>query len=231
MFLQSSEPINHFIDTVMKLELDQLNPYSLKDKIGLGDSAIWNQMISFDQSEYVKVEAPSGTGKTTLTHLLYRVRTDYTGAIRYDQLDLKNYNDDALASLRKSHLSIVFQDLRLFPDLSARENIEIKRLLTPDFSSIELINEMAEELGVSSILEQKIRFCSYGEQQRIAIIRALMQPFDWIILDEPFSHLDQKNIRHSVHLIDAACKKRNAGMIIMGLNQDDYFHYQRELVL
>lgn len=215
----------------MKLVLDQLIPYSLKDKIGRGGSAIWNQKISFSDSEYIKVEAPSGTGKTTLTHLLYRVRTDYTGSISYDQLDLKSCNDDTLAFLRQKHLSIVFQDLRLFPDLSARENIEVKRLLTPDFSSKDQIDEMGEALGVSSILEQKIRFCSYGEQQRIAIIRALMQPFDWIILDEPFSHLDQKNIRHSVQLIGDACKKRNAGMIIMGLNKDDYFQYQKELVL
>ncbi len=215
----------------MKLELEQLNPYSLKEKIGLGSSAIWNQSISFDPSTYVKVEAPSGTGKTTLTHLLYRVRTDYTGSIRYDQIDIKNCDDDELAGLRTNKISIVFQDLRLFPDLSAKENIEIKRLLAPDYSSKELIDEMAEQLGVSSILEQKIRFCSYGEQQRIAIIRALMQPFEWIILDEPFSHLDQKNIHHSVQLIDAACKKRNAGMIIMGLNKDDHFQYQKELVL
>lgn len=177
------------------------------------------------------MEAPSGTGKTTLTHLLYRVRNDYTGSIKYDQLDLKSSNDDTLASLRQNHVSIVFQDLRLFPDLSARENIEIKRLLTPNFSSKDQIDEMGEALGVSDILEQKIRFCSYGEQQRIAIIRALMQPFDWIILDEPFSHLDNKNIQHSVQLIDAACKKRNAGLIIMGLNKDDFFQYQKELIL
>jgi putative ABC transport system ATP-binding protein len=215
----------------MKLELEQLNPHSLKDKISVGGSAIWNQSISFDPSAYIKIEAPSGTGKTTLTHLLYRVRTDYTGTIRYDQTDIKNCNDDILAKLRRNHISIVFQDLRLFPDLSARENIEIKRLLTPDFSSKEQIDEMAEALGVTSILEQKIRFCSYGEQQRIAIIRALMQPFEWIILDEPFSHLDQNNIEHSIQLIDAACKKRNAGMIIMGLNKDAHFRYQKELVL
>jgi putative ABC transport system ATP-binding protein len=231
VFLQSLEQINHFIESVMKLELDQLSPYSLKEKIGRIGSSIWNQTISFEQSEYVKVEAPSGRGKTTLTHLLYRVRTDYTGSIRYDHIDLKNCNDDTLASLRQDHISIVFQDLRLFPDLSARENIEIKRLLTPDYSSIQLIDEMAGALGVSSILDQKIRFCSYGEQQRIAIIRALMQPFNWIILDEPFSHLDQNNIRLCAKLIDEACIKRSAGMIIMGLNKDDYFNYQKELVL
>ena len=215
----------------MKLELEQLNPYALKDKIGMGSSAIWNRSIAFAGSSYIKVEAPSGTGKTTLTHLLYRVRTDYTGNIHFGEIDIKNCDDDTLARLRTNQISIVFQDLRLFPDLTARENIEIKRLLTPDYSSKESIDEMAKQLGVTSVLEQKIRFCSYGEQQRVAIIRALIQPFEWIILDEPFSHLDQKNVQLSVQLIDAACKKRNAGMIIMGLNKDTLFQYQQELVL
>jgi putative ABC transport system ATP-binding protein len=215
----------------MKLELNHLIPFSLKDKVGKNSSAIWDQSVSFDRAEYIKIEAPSGTGKTTLTHLLYRVRTDYTGCIKYDGLDLKNAADDQLAQLRRLHLSIVFQDLRLFPDLSARENIDIKRLLTPDFSPAELVDEMAASLGVTPILDQKIRFCSFGEQQRIAIIRSLMQPFEWLILDEPFSHLDEKNIQYCIELIKTACKKRDAGMLLMGLNRDNYFSYHKELVL
>lgn len=215
----------------MKLSLNYLIPYSLQDKISRGQSAIWNQSVSFEAPEFIKVEAPSGTGKTTLTHLLYKVRTDFNGSIHYNDLDLQSSSEDSLAELRQHKLSIVFQDLRLFPDLSARENIEIKRLLTPNFSAPELIEEMAKQLGILSILDQKIRFCSYGEQQRVAIIRALVQPFEWLILDEPFSHLDQQNILQATALIKAACEQRNAGLIIMGLNKDNYFHYHRELVL
>ncbi len=215
----------------MKLYLEKLVPYSLKDKITLGSSDIWNQSIALNDGELIKIEAPSGTGKTTLTHLLYKVRTDYSGSIKYDNLELSKCDKDALADLRQNYISIVFQDLRLFPDLSARENIEIKRLLTPQFSTKEIIVEMTDQLGVSSILDRKVRFCSLGEQQRIAIIRALIQPFNWLILDEPFSHLDQENIIRAATLIDSACKKRNAGLIIMGLNKDNYFNYNRELIL
>ena len=215
----------------MNLTLDQLIPYSLKDRITISSSMIWNQSVLFAQSDIVKIEAPSGTGKTTLTHLLYKVRTDFTGCIKYGSIELNKCEEDSLADLRQNHVSIVFQDLRLFSDLSALENIEIKRLLTPQFSSQELAIEMAEKLGVSSILDQKIRFCSFGEQQRIAIIRALMQPFNWLILDEPFSHLDQENINLASSLIEAACQQRNAGLIIMGLNKDQYFNYTKEMVL
>jgi putative ABC transport system ATP-binding protein len=215
----------------MNLTLDHLIPDSLKDKITISSSTIWNQSVIFDGSDIVKIEAPSGTGKTTLTHLLYKVRSDYTGHIKYGNYELGNGDEDRLADLRQNHLSIVFQDLRLFPDLSAKENIEIKRLLTPHFSSKGLVIEMAEKLGVSSILDQKIRFCSFGEQQRIAIIRAMVQPFNWLILDEPFSHLDQLNINLASKLIESACKQRNAGLIIMGLNKDQYFNYTKEMVL
>lgn len=215
----------------MKLSLNYLIPYSLQDKISVGQSAIWNQSVSLEVPEFIKVEAPSGTGKTTLTHLLYKVRTDFTGSIHYDQLELLNCSEDSLAELRQNKLSIVFQDLRLFPDLSARENIEIKRLLTPNFSAPELIEEMAKQLGILAILDQKIRFCSFGEQQRVAIIRALMQPFEWLILDEPFSHLDQQNILQASALIKSACEQRKAGLMIMGLNKDNYFQYHRELIL
>ncbi len=215
----------------MKLHLEQLVPYSLKDKITSGNSDIWNQAITFNDSELIKIEAPSGTGKTTLTHILYKVRTDYSGSIKYDNIDLSKCDVDTLADLRQNHVSIVFQDNRLFPDLSAGENIEIKRLLTPQFSTKEIIVEMADQLGVSSILDRKVRFCSLGEQQRIAIIRALMQPFNWLMLDEPFSHLDQKNIIRAVSLMGSECKKRNAGLIIMGLNKDHYLNYNRELIL
>lgn len=215
----------------MKLSLNYLVPHSLQDKIVLGESAIWNQPVSFESPEFIKVEAPSGTGKTTLMHLLYKVRTDCKGSIQYDMLELQSCSDDSLAKLRQNKLSIVFQDLRLFPDLSARENIEIKRLLTPSYSSPELMEEMAKQLGIHAILDQKIRFCSFGEQQRVAIIRALMQPFQWLLLDEPFSHLDQQNILQAATLIKAACEQRRAGLMIMGLNKDHYFNYHRELVL
>lgn len=215
----------------MNLKLNQLIPFSLKDRNSLYKSAIWNKEVIFKVGDYIKIEAPSGSGKTTLTHLLYKVRTDYEGSISYGDSILCDYDANSLAILRQKHLSIVFQDLRLFQDLSALENIEIKRLLTPDFSSEELVLEMADKLGITGILHQKTYLCSYGEQQRIAIIRALMQPFNWLILDEPFSHLDQENIKLASGLIEAACKQKNAGLIIMGLNKDQYFNYTNELVL
>ena len=90
---------------------------------------------------------------------------------------------------------------------------------------------MAEKLKISEILEKKCEKISLGEQQRIAIIRALVQPFDWILLDEPFSNLDPENIKNASSLILEECKKRNAGLIITALKEDEYFSYNLKLIM
>jgi putative ABC transport system ATP-binding protein len=94
-----------------------------------------------------------------------------------------------------------------------------------------MIDTMAERLGVSHILDQRTGLCSYGEQQRIAIIRALIQSFDWLIMDEPFSHLDQENIAKAAALIAEECTKRKAGFMLTDLDDDNHFQYTRVMNL
>jgi putative ABC transport system ATP-binding protein len=215
----------------MDIELQKIVPVPLKEKFIRRGSDVWNNAVVFNQGEWIKIKAPSGTGKTTLVHTLYKLRDDYEGKVFWDNNDLRNINADALATLRRQNVSIIFQDLRLFPNLTARENIELKRVLQKPIYEHTIINEMAETLGISSILNQRAGLCSYGEQQRIAIIRALMQPFNWLLMDEPFSHLDQNNIAKASRLIEQECKKRNAGFILTDLDDDEHFNYSRILNL
>jgi ABC-type lipoprotein export system ATPase subunit len=84
---------------------------------------------------------------------------------------------------------------------------------------------MAEALGIKHIMNQKAGICSYGEQQRVAIIRALMQPFEWLIMDEPFSHLDIANTEKAAALIASECSVRRAGFILTDLDEDTNFSY------
>ena len=95
----------------------------------------------------------------------------------------------------------------------------------------EVIDTMAEMLGISHIMQQKAGICSYGEQQRIAIIRALVQPFKWLLMDEPFSHLDEANTLKAAKLIAEECTKRNAGFILTDLEDDSHFDYSRKMSL
>ncbi|HEX3023733.1 MAG TPA: ATP-binding cassette domain-containing protein [Chitinophagaceae bacterium] len=215
----------------MQIALKQIVPVPLKDRFSQRSSDVWNQTVSFQHGEWIKIKAPSGTGKTTFIHTLYKLRHDYSGNIFYDDKEMKNISGDVLAQIRQQKISIVFQDLRLFPNLTAKENIELKRVLQPPFYEADMIDEMAGKLGVASILNQRARLCSYGEQQRIAIIRALIQPFEWLFMDEPFSHLDHENISKASALVAEECSKRNAGFILTDLDEDEHFNYSRKLLL
>ena len=215
----------------MKLQIQHIIPLPLKDKLLQQNSDVWNKDCVFNQSEHIKIKAPSGTGKTTFVHILYKIRNDFGGTVLYDDKNYVDIVNDELANIRQHKISIVFQDLRLFPNLTAFENIELKRIMQQPLYEKEKIFEMAEILGISHIMQQQCGLCSYGEQRRIAIIRALIQPFEWLLMDEPFSHLDKKNTAKAAALIAGECAKRNAGFIVTDLDEDENFSYSRKLVL
>jgi len=215
----------------MQIALENVVPIPLREKIVARNSGIWNTRIQFVKGDWVKIKAPSGTGKTTLMNMLYKVRYDYEGTITWNGKDVRNIRNVELADYRQQHISVIFQDLRLFPQLTARENIDLKRVLYKPMYGPEVIDEMATRLGLQGILHQKAGICSYGEQQRIAIIRALMQPFEWLIMDEPFSHLDKDNTMKAAALIAEECSKRGAGFILTDLDDDDHFPYTHHYTL
>src|SRR6478672_3598792 len=209
----------------MYLQLDQLLPDYFEEH-RKDDSEVWGKEIRIDRGEFIKIVAPSGSGKTSLMHFLYGLRHEYRGKILYDGQDISVLQAEDYARYRKDHISIVFQDLRLFPEQTVFENIEIKRQLNPHHPP-EKIRAMAERLGIGTKLNSKCRTCSYGEQQRVAIIRSLMQPFDFLLLDEPFSHLDNKNSETAMELMLEEAKARNAAIIFADLERIDYFPFTR----
>jgi len=213
----------------MQILLQEIVPtYFEREQIN--GSEIWGKNISFTKGENVHVVAPSGSGKTSLIHFIYGLRKDYDGIISYEKENIKNFSLENFSTFRQKNISIVFQDLRLFADQSVRENIELKRQLDPYHPS-QKIDEMAQRLGIGNKLTRHAKTCSYGEQQRIAIIRSLMQPFDFLLLDEPFSNLDEANRRKAFELMAEECKQRNASMIFADLKELDFFKGQRILKL
>jgi len=110
----------------------------------------------------------------------------------------------------------------LFPLQTVEENIEVKRQLEP-YHPAEKIKEFTERLGVSHKLKMRCNTCSNGEQQRVAIVRSLMQPFSFILLDEPFSNLDDNNRKKAMQLILEEADRRKAGIILADLKHLEYF--------
>jgi putative ABC transport system ATP-binding protein len=210
----------------MQIQLENLVPVPLRDKVMQRSSDIWNRQVTFTPGHFIKIKAPSGTGKTTLVHYLYHIRTDYTGQVLVNGKPWSAYAKETIAGLRQEQISVVFQDLRVFEQLTAMENIELKRVMNAQpYCTVEKIREMAAHLNVTHVLNQSGKTLSYGERQRVAIIRALVQPFQWLIMDEPFSHLDDENAQRAAHLIAAECKDRKAGFILTDLDHDTRFAY------
>ena len=213
----------------MQIQLRKITPNYIEQE-KRSASQIWEQNILITKGEHLHIVAPSGSGKTSLMHFIYGLRKDYSGSILYGDTDIKKLSTENFSAFRQNKISIIFQDLRLFENQTVKENIEIKRILDPYHQPGE-IEEMAKRLGIENKLNQQAKTCSYGEQQRIAIIRALMQPFDFLLLDEPYSHLDEENRKKAMELIYEECGKRNAAMIFADLKPLDFLKEEKIVYL
>ncbi len=214
----------------MQLTLQEIVPIPLREHVNNYSSGIWKKTLSFTKGERVFIQAPSGTGKTTLVHILYGLRQDYTGEVRWGNDSMTGINAEALAKLRTGSVSVIFQDMRLFPELTAWENIEAKRKLTNTVTEEQALNWL-DRLGLKDKKNSLGSTLSYGEQQRVAIIRSLLQPFEWLLMDEPFSHLDHANIDKARALIAEVVQQHKAGMILADLDDNNYFPYTKKLLL
>lgn len=216
------------IYTMSLITIENILPAPLQGKNLQSD--IWQNKQIFEASQRYLLSAASGKGKSTLLHILYGLRQDYTGSAFLDGVDIRSLSPDSWANIRQSMFSIVFQDLRLFPQLTAWENITLKNNLTQHCTEDQL-KDMVIQLGMIDFLNQSAATLSYGQRQRIAIVRAMAQPFKVLLLDEPFSHLDDNNISAAVKLIELQCSHQNASYIIVTLGEDYGFHWDKKLLL
>ena len=144
--------------------------------------------------------------------------------------ELRTLNAEQISSLRRETVSVIFQDMRLFPALTAWENLEIKRVLANTISA-DQVRSWMDELGIADRANRLAATLSYGEQQRVAIIRALLQPFRWLLMDEPFSHLDIANTARAAHLITEVVARNGASFLMADLDDNAHFHYTQKLSL
>ena len=112
----------------------------------------------------------------------------------------------------------------LFPELTARENVEIKMSLT-GWRSTEWIKEAFERLGIADRIDAQVGRMSVGQQQRVAIIRAMAQPSDFMLLDEPVSHLDTESNRAVSAFIEEEAASTGAGIIVTSVGNPLLLNY------
>ncbi|MBR1801262.1 MAG: ATP-binding cassette domain-containing protein [Bacteroidaceae bacterium] len=189
-------------------------------------SDLWQQEVTFERGHLYLIEADSGTGKSSLCSYLIGYRDDYEGTIRFDDRDIRAFSTYDWTQLRQRSLSSMFQELRLFPELTAWENVQIKNQLTSHKSDAD-IAAWFEALGIADKRAVKLAQMSFGQQQRVALMRALCQPFDFLLADEPVSHLDAGNSRVMGDIMMEEARRQGAAVIVTSIGHHMDLPYEK----
>lgn len=214
----------------MQIRFSHVLPHPLEGMQYVQNS-LWHEgSFIFEKGHAYEIIASSGKGKTTLLDIIFGRRSDFRGNVYIDEQDIDGKSLVDWSIIRSQKISYVFQGLRLFNHLTGWQNIELKNRLIRTLDK-QTILEMANQLNITDQLDKKAGLMSYGQQQRLAIIRAFAQPFDWLLLDEPFSHLDTETSQIAATLIADGCKKRDAGLIVTKLNDEAFIKAKTQLIL
>ena len=193
-------------------------------------SEVWRQDLTLEKGKKYLVEADSGMGKSTFCSYLIGYRHDFTGELLFDDRKATDFTPKDWTQLRQRHVSSLFQELRLFPELTALENVQIKNRLT-NFATDDQIDEWFNFLKISEKRHEKVGVMSFGQQQRVALIRALAQPFDFLLADEPVSHLDDGNGELMAQLIAEEAARQGAAVIVTSIGKHIPLDYDKTIKL
>lgn len=193
------------------IRIDSLLP-SVFSSEEIPRSDVWKTDFTFRRGERYLIEAESGGGKSSLAAFLIGSRNDYEGTILFDETDIRDIPVSGWQEIRRRNLAYLPQELSLFPELTALENILLKAELSgqPDIAKIE---SWMKRLGIWFRKDYPAGRLSIGQQQRTALIRSLCQPFDFILLDEPVSHLDESNNRIAADIVMEEAELQGAGIM------------------
>jgi putative ABC transport system ATP-binding protein len=176
-------------DIVLKLE-DVSRSYQMGQ---VEVRALTGVSLDITRGEFIVILGPSGSGKTTLLNLVGGIDSPTSGKISVDGIELSALDDKGLTEYRRNHIGFVFQFFNLIPTLTARENVEF---------AAELVEEPRDPLEVLEIVGLKERADHYpselsgGEQQRVAMARALVKDPPILLCDEPTGELDFETGKH-----------------------------------
>ena len=194
------------------------------------DSDVWHENVELERGNFYLIEAASGTGKSSLCSYIYGYRNDYQGIICFDDNNIRSLGVKDWVEIRKRSLSMLFQDLRLFTELTALENVQLKNSLT-GFKKKKEIKDLFFELGIGDKMNVPVGKMSFGQQQRVALIRALCQPFDFLFMDEPISHLDEVNAKNMARIITEEAVRQGAGVVVTSIGKHLELDYTKKMML
>lgn len=214
---------------MQNITLHQLLPNVFRGRTDI-QSDLWQKDLVLERGRLYLVEAQSGKGKSSFCSFLTGYRNDYAGQILFDTTDTQQLSVAQWSRLRTCSISTVFQELRLFPELTALENVLIKNQLTR-YKSVSQIRQWFDALGIGDKLNAPVAQMSYGQQQRVAMIRALVQPMDFLLLDEPVSHLDDENASIMAETMMQEVRSQGAAVVVTSIGKHMLLPYNQTIRL
>ena len=166
--------------------------------------------FSIDNGSHLIVSGPSGSGKSTLINLMSGLLRPTSGYISFEGKDYSKLTEKDIDEIRSKNFGLIFQRLHLIKHLSVEQNILLgfNKLKSPD------IKELIEDIGLTSKRNQLAKNLSFGESQRVAIARGVINNPKIIFADEPTSSLDDINTKKVLELISAQAKKNKSSIVI-----------------
>lgn len=177
--------------------------------------------LDVQKGEIIAVVGASGAGKSTLLHIIGTLEKPTSGTVEHDGINVFEMSDEDLAHFRNQSIGFVFQFHHLLPEFTALENVVMPALIQgKGFNQARgLALDLLREVGLEDRIDQKPPKLSGGEQQRVAVARALMNSPGIILADEPSGNLDSENARNLHKLIDNLSRNRGQTFIIVTHNE------------
>jgi ABC-type lipoprotein export system ATPase subunit len=178
--------------------------------------------IDFVSGELIGLSGPSGSGKTSLIHCLAGLVIPNKGDVIWGETNITKLNGEECDKWRRQHVGLIFQDFQLIPELFVLENIILPQFFSQWKLSFQdrmnAINK-ANNLGLHNV-EQRVSSLSRGEQQRVAVVRALWQCPSLILADEPTASLDRENSDKVIQALIAHARSHQAILIVASHDQE-----------
>ena len=185
--------------------------------------------LEVEKGEFVAIVGTSGSGKSTMLHIIGGLDNPTSGQVIVDGQDLSHMTDEELTIFRRRNIGIVYQFYNLIPNLTVDENIMLPCLLDqrkPDAGKLERIVEMT---GLSNRRKHLPGQLSGGQQQRVSVGRALINDPAFILADEPTGNLDSRSGREVIELLMAA--NRKSGQTLILITHDENIALQANRIL
>ncbi len=176
--------------------------------------------FSLSAGQQVALRGESGSGKTTFLHLIAGILAPDSGEILIDGENMAALSEPARDRLRAASLGYIFQTFNLLQGFTCLENVELGMAFGPSGIDRARASGLLAQVGLSARMKHRPRQLSTGQQQRVAVARALANKPKLVLADEPTGNLDRKHAREAIALIRETCREAGAALLLVSHDEE-----------